>query len=132
MKQPEKSMECLGRLEKALGEDAYLKVIRGNILKVLKRPDDARAAYRAAIADEPDLRPAYDGLLSAALEQKRFGEVVELLDSLEFVFDEEIGDVSQIGEFEEFAASPEGKAWAEKRQSKKPPEPEPEDKAPKP
>jgi hypothetical protein len=86
----------------------------------MKRPEDARAAYRAAIAEEPDLRLAYDGLLGTALEQKRFGEFVEMLDALESVFDEEIGDLSEAEDFAEFLASPEGKAWVEKREPMKP------------
>ncbi|MDR3621462.1 MAG: hypothetical protein P4L85_19080 [Paludisphaera borealis] len=130
MKQPEKSLEYIGKLEKALSEDAYLKVLRGNILTLLKRPDDALAAYRAAIVEERDLRPAYDGLLGVAVERKRFGEVAELLDTLESVFDEEIGDLSEVGEFAEFVASPEGKAWAEKHEKQE--KQKPGDKSPKP
>jgi tetratricopeptide (TPR) repeat protein len=118
--QPEKALESLDRLVKTLGDDAFFKSVRGNILTIMKRPEDARAAYRAAIAEEPDLRLAYDGLLSAALEQKRFGEFVEMLDALESVFDEEIGDLSEAEDFAEFLASPEGKAWVEKREPMKP------------
>lgn len=126
--EPEKSLECIDRLEKALDGDAYLTVLRGNILMTMNRTDDALAAYRAAIDAEPDLRPAYDGLLSAAMVAKRFKDVAAMLDALESVFDEEIVDLSELEEFDEFLASPEGKAWTEKRETTKP-GPSPEDDA---
>lgn len=130
--EPEKSLACIDRLEKALDGDAYLNVLRGNILTTMNRTDDALAAYRAAIDAEPDLRLAYDGLLSAALMAKRFKDVAEMLDAMELVFDEEIVDLSELEEFAEFLASPEGKAWSEKREKPKPepePTPSPEDAA---
>ena len=113
--EPAKSLECIDRLEKTLDGDAYIKVMRGSVLTLMERADDALASYRAAIAEEPDLRPAYDIMLDAALVLKRFGEVAEMLDALESVFGEEIVDLSQIDLFDEFLASPEGKAWTEKR-----------------
>lgn len=126
MKQPEKSLECVDRLEKVLGGDAYLKVLRGGVLTLLNRPDETIAACRAAIAEEPDLRPAHEALLLATLKNKRFGEVVETLDALESQFDEEIVDLSELDEFADFLASPEGKAWAAKHDK-----PKSDDEAPK-
>ncbi|WP_165233404.1 tetratricopeptide repeat protein [Aquisphaera insulae] len=119
MKQPEKSLGCIDNLEKTLGEDAYLKVLRANLLTLLKRPDDALAEYRAAIAAEPDLRPAYDGLLAAALGRKKFAEVAKVLDGLESQLHQEINDLSGVDEFKEFLASPEGQAWARAQKAKK-------------
>jgi len=118
--EPTKALACIDRLENELGEDAYFKMLRGNLLAIMKRPDDALAAYRASIAVEPDLRPTYDGLLNVAVEQKRFGEIAEILDVLESTFNEEIVDLSEIEEFAEFLASPEGKAWTEKREKPTP------------
>lgn len=116
--QPEKSLECVDRLDKTLGGDAYTKVLRGNILTVMKREDDALAAFQAAVAAEPDLRPAYDGLLNTALALKRFNVVAEGLDALTSVFKVEIADLSEIDEFAEFLASPEGKQWTKDRRQK--------------
>ncbi|AMV36146.1 tetratricopeptide repeat protein [Planctomyces sp. SH-PL62] len=127
MNQPEKALECVDRLEKVLGKDAYLKVLRGGVLTLLKRPDDAIAAYRAAIAEEPDLWPAYDALLVVTLEQKQFEELAKLLDSLESQFEEDAFDLLNLDGFTEFFDSPEGKAWTEKRDK-----PKSDDEAPKP
>jgi len=124
--EPAKALECVGKLEKALDGDAYLKVLRGNILTRMERNDDALASYREAIAEEPDLRPAYDAALDAALALKRFGMVAEMLDALESVFDQEIVDLSEIELFDEFLDSPEGKAWAEKHEKSKPKDESPE------
>lgn len=133
--QPEKSLECFDRLDALLGGDAYLKALRGGVLTLAGREDEAGKALHEALADEPDLRPALNGLLNLALKQKRFAEVVEMLDRLETQFDQAVGGLSQVEEFEEFLDSPEGKAWAEKQKSKKLPageEPEAVEAAPQP
>ena len=119
LNQPEKSLECIGRLEELLGEDAYFKVMRGNALTLLNRPEDALAAFHASIAQEKGLRPAYDALLDLALDQTRFGEVAQTLDAMESEFNEEIDDLSETDGFDDFLSSPEGKAWAEKRKQGK-------------
>lgn len=113
--EPAKALECIDRLDKTLGGDAYLKVLRGNMLMRLERPDDALASYREAIADEPDLEQAHNTLLEAALAIKRFDIVADALDDLESLIGQELVDLSEIDELKEFLASTEGKAWAEKR-----------------
>lgn len=113
--EPAKALECIDRLNKTLGGDAYLKVLRGNMLMRLDRFDDALTSYFEAVADEPNLRQSYSALLEAALVMKRFDVVADMLDALESILDQELVDLSEIPDFKEFLASPEGKAWTEKR-----------------
>jgi tetratricopeptide (TPR) repeat protein len=105
---------CLDRLDKAVGGDPYVDVMRASIHTDAKQYDLARQDAQRAIDADPDLQDAYWTLMTIALEEHNFGETVTLLDQLEGHFQIPFGDMTQLPVFSEFVQSPEYRAWKER------------------
>ncbi len=61
---------------------AYVRQTEADALLALRRPAEARAAYEAVIAAEPQSRTARVGLFFALLEEERVSDALELVDAL--------------------------------------------------
>jgi tetratricopeptide (TPR) repeat protein len=68
----EKTLTAVDRLDRAVGGDPYMQVMRGNCLMALGRFAEARAAAKAALAEEPDLVQATE--LLATIDQAEAGQ----------------------------------------------------------
>jgi biofilm PGA synthesis protein PgaA len=61
---------------------AYIRHAEADALLALRRPAEARAAYEAVLADEPQSRTARVGLFFALLEEERVSDALELVDGM--------------------------------------------------
>ncbi|MEM9702398.1 MAG: tetratricopeptide repeat protein, partial [Planctomycetota bacterium] len=105
---PEKLVEILERLDRAVDGDPFLRGLMAEYLPDVGRPEDAMTFARQAVDEEPDLPQAQYGLLSAQIGVGDFTGAMETLDRLEndfgvFFTDTELIDYYPRGE--EFIAS---------------------------
>ena len=117
MKYPE-ALEAVDRLERRLGGDPYLHVLRANIHTLREDPAQAVKHCRQAIAAEKTLAPAYEALLGLLLHAKEFKATAETLDAYERDAGVELNDLSTIEGYGDFLKSDAGRAWQASRGKK--------------
>jgi tetratricopeptide (TPR) repeat protein len=104
---------CIERVQKVIGGDPYLKVLRANTRRMMKDYEGALKLANEAQQEEPDLNEAIDSRLSIRAEQKDFPGLVEELRAFKrssgIVLDRE--SLSKDPQFTELLASPEFAAW---------------------
>ena len=117
--QYEKSIAVIDRLDKAIGGDPYLDVLRASQYRLLKQRDNARRYATQALRAEPNLAAAYDCLLGLALDEKDFKETVRLLTEAEKHLKADILEVvNDDDNYEEFRKSSNYRDWVKLRDPK--------------
>jgi|SRR5579859_1532897 len=112
------ALSCIDRIEKHVGGDIFLNVIRGNAYLGDKQPAKARDFFRAVTETEPTLDQGWWTLIAANLALKEYKEVVRCLNAVEKHLDVTIGDLSKVKTYEEFLKSPEYADWMKGRDPK--------------
>src|SRR5580704_11900028 len=106
----DKALESIDRVDKAIGKDPYLKVLRGNVLLREKKLNAARDMVQDAIAQDPNLLRGYYSLIDISLARHDYADAVKWLkkaESLGVTF----GDLTVVPAFAEFVKTPEYKNW---------------------
>jgi TonB family protein len=116
-KQWDLALETMDRIRRAVGGDAYLDVMRANVLVARNDPAAAKAALRTAVEQEPTLLPAYWLLLRFSLTEKKYTETAALLSALESDAGFTVPDLTQVEEYAGFVASDAYKVWTETRRA---------------
>jgi hypothetical protein len=106
----DKALEAIARLDKAVGGDPYLKVLRGNLLAREKKFDEARDLVQKAVADEPTLIRGYYALIEFSLNRRDFAETLKWLKKAESL-GVRFGDMKTVSAFSEFVKSPQYQTW---------------------
>lgn len=102
------------RLEKVVGGDPYLNVLRADFLIETDDLAAARKNAMLAVEQEPTLK-AYMSLVTISLRERNFDETVQHLETMARKFDVIVNGDSE--EFAEFVKSPQYQKWR-KSQSK--------------
>lgn len=110
-KQYDKALAALDITSGALGGDAYLEFLLGNVLVAQGDGGAGVRAWRKAIEIEPTLAEPYWALVDQPMAEERFGDTGRWLDEIEKNTDTVIGDLRETPEYGAFVASPEGKSW---------------------
>jgi len=114
-KEYEQAFQSILSLEKSLGGDPYLHVVRSDILVIQGKTEDGRKRLLQAIEEDPDLQEAYWSLANLALGQKDYAEtskwVKAMLDKVMIEFD----DLIHMEEFEDYVKSEEFARLKERR-----------------
>jgi tetratricopeptide (TPR) repeat protein len=110
-KQYTKSLECVDRLDKAVGGDPYLHVARAGIHMEQGRFDEAEREVRKAIEQEPTLHEAYTTQVALSLRQQSFTRTLETLKILHKRFNLGYGDLTKKPGFAAFVKSPQYGEW---------------------
>jgi hypothetical protein len=105
------ALATIDRIDKAMGGDPYLKVLRVDLLEKQGKSNAAWKIAEAAVAEEPTLLPAYFSLLELALHRKNFAKIAELLTAMESKLGVKFKDLTTFPAFAEFVKSDEYKAW---------------------
>jgi tetratricopeptide (TPR) repeat protein len=113
----DKAIEAIGRVDKAVGGDPYLKVLRGSILARENKPDAARDLLEKAVAEEPTLLRGYYALIDVSAARHDFADTLKWLKKAESQ-GVRFGDLKTIPAFAEFVKSPEYKSWLKSRSQK--------------
>jgi hypothetical protein len=109
-----RALACIDRLDKAVGGDPYVNVMRSGLHTDEQRYDLARRDAQAAIAADPTLQDAYWNLMTISLQEHNFADTVTQLNQLEERFHIPFGDMTELPVFAEFVKSPEYRAWKER------------------
>ncbi len=107
----QQALTGLDHVDKAVGGDAYLNVLRANLYLAEGKSDQAWRATEAAIAAEPTLRIAYFSLLGQSLKNHKFNRTAELLTELRSKFNMQFKDLTTVPAYAEFVKSDAYKKW---------------------
>jgi tetratricopeptide (TPR) repeat protein len=113
-KQFDRALACIDTLDKAVGGDPYLNVMRANVYLEKKDFAKARECAQKAVAAEENLQPAYWALITASLGTKDFAETSRLLTAVREKCGVEIDDLAADSEYAEYVKSPEYNEWLKK------------------
>jgi tetratricopeptide (TPR) repeat protein len=106
----DKALEAIDRVDKAIGRDPYLKVLRGNVLLREKKLDAARDMVQNAIVQDPNLLRGYYSLIDISLARHDYADTVKWLKKAESQ-GVTFGDLTAVPAFAEFVKSAEYKNW---------------------
>ena len=113
------ALKCLERIEKAIGGDAHLNVLRANIRVEMGDSKIAIDLAKEAIAIEPELEDAYWSLVTAAMNTKDWELVSETLISLEDEFQTEFEDLTKVEFYQPFTETPQYRQWLKRNSETK-------------
>jgi hypothetical protein len=114
----QQALECIDRVESAVGGDPYLNVTRAALCDVQGKHDEAKRLARIAADLEPTLLPAYFELLGISLLQKNHDDTLAMLKEVDRKFELKLNDLTKVPEYAEFVKSPQFKQWLEYREQK--------------
>lgn len=117
-KQWDGAVAALGRVRRALGGDAYLDFLEGNIFYAKGDHAAAKVRLNRAIQAEPDLADPYWTLITISLEQRTHDETARLLERVEASAKVELQDVGNVAEYAEFAKSKAYAQWKQRWQAR--------------
>jgi len=121
IKQYDKSIAAIDRLDKVVDGDGYLNVLRGALLIMAGKPAEARKAANLAIEKTPEMIDGYWTLLTADLKLEDYPAALATLKRLDQAFVMEFGDFSSIPDYAGFVKSPQHQQWKDYLKSKKKP-----------
>ncbi|WP_422924791.1 hypothetical protein [Singulisphaera sp. PoT] len=118
-KEFDKCMTCIDRVDKELGGDPYLDVLRVGLHRTENKLDVAWQDVTRAMKREPTLFQAYEAQLDLSLALKKYDSTLSSLKILREQFGIVFKDLSTVPEYAGFVASPEYKAWEAYAKAKK-------------
>lgn len=113
---------CLDRLEKSVGGDPYLNVLRANLSLAEDKCGDARKFAQSAIDAEDSLALAYWSLVAISLKERNYDETSRLLNVISAKFHSDFNDLKAIPDYLDYVKSPQYRKWAEKQPKRTPAE----------
>jgi len=125
-----RALECIDGLDKSVGGDPYLNVVRAGIIAERGDRGKARQLANRAIAEEPTLVTAYLTLVAISLEDKTYDETLTLLKQLDQKFKMEFNDLTTVPEYAGFVKSPQYKHWIQYLEQKGKDQKRPRDQSP--
>ena len=120
-KQFDRALASIDTLDKAVGGDPYLNVLRARMHIEKNDFAKARECAQKAVAAEDTLQLAYWSLITACLGSKDFAETNRLLTAVQEKCGAKIDDLTTIPVYAEYVKSPEYKEWLEKQRRKEVP-----------
>ena len=119
--------ESINRLDKSVGADPYLNVMRSAVRADAGDLKAARGFADRAIKEEPTLVSAYVALLDISIQEGDHRESLELLEKLDQSFKMKFDELATAPEYAGFVKSPQHQEWlrylAQKKSGQKPSSP---------
>ena len=106
-----RALESVDRLDKSLGGDPYLNVIRASLSEPRGDLAEARRFARLAIDQEPRLLSAYLELLGISLLDKKNDQTLAMLKEIDLTFHLQLRDLKTVPAYAGFVRSPHYKQW---------------------
>lgn len=114
-KQYKDALDAIDRVEKSIGGDPYLNVMRAEVFLAEGDLDQAASAAARAVKDDPTMIQGYWTTVTIALRRQDFQTVSQTLTLIENRFKMQLGDPRQVPLYAEFVKSPEYAAWMASR-----------------
>jgi hypothetical protein len=118
VKRYEEARKAIDILDKRLGGDPYLEVLRANSYIEEGKLDLAKARAAAAIEKEKTLSEPYWTMVTISLKEKKYADTVKWLTRIEKDLEEEVQDLTKEEDYAGFVKSPEYAAWMKVREKK--------------
>jgi tetratricopeptide (TPR) repeat protein len=112
------ALRSIGRLDKAIGGDPYLDVLKSNVSFEQGDLPAAREAAERAVAGEPTLPDAHWALVTVLLKQQDFGAALDAMTRLEEEFQADFSRIETEPLYEPLVRSPEYAVWRDARKKK--------------
>jgi hypothetical protein len=112
------ALAAIARVRRALGGDAYLDFLEGNVHYTKGDHAAAKVHLNRAITAERDLVEPYWTLITISLEQRDWAETTRLLERVELDAKVELQDVGQVTEYAEFTKTKAYQTWKQRWQSR--------------
>ncbi len=128
-KMTKEALEAIDRLDKSVGGDPYLDVLRANTHFQSGDLATAREDAERAVKREATLIEGYWTLVTISLSEERYDDTAALLDTLRDRFHVTFQDLSKMPAYKGFVASPQYRAWLEAQPKPKSDAPDTEEKA---
>lgn len=106
-----KVIAAVDRLDKRVGGDPYLNVIRASTWLQENKLAEAAKALDQSLATEPKLAAAWWARIEVSMKQNAHADTARLLDGVEKELGLALDGVATAEEYASFRASPPGKAW---------------------
>lgn len=130
-KQYPRALECIDRLDKAVGGDPYINVLRAGLYLEQGNLDEAERNARRAIEQEPTLSGGYMTMVTVSARKKHYDETLAMLKTLHDKFRVRFDDLAGSEALTDFVKSPQYQEWlAYERKSRASQPDHPEPKAP--
>lgn len=107
----EEALQCIDKTRESVGGDAYLTIMRANVLTKMEKYEEAIAALKEAEMEEPDLHSVYSLGLDICLAAKDYDLTAAYLTKLEQDFDYTWKDLTTVDVFKDFTMSPQFQEW---------------------
>ena len=111
LKDYDKALAAIDRLDKSVGGDPYIGMLRSGLFQLAGRLADARKAAEAAVAGCPDLIEPCWALLGATLRQDDHPATLATLKLIDQRFEVEFADLTAPPEYARFVKSPQHAEW---------------------
>jgi hypothetical protein len=111
LKQYDKSIAAIDHLDKSLGGDPYLNILRAGVFLTANQPEKARDAAAAGVKGSPDMISCYWSLLTAYLRLADHAAALKTLKLIDQTFRLEFGDLTTVPEYAKFVKSPQYEEW---------------------
>jgi tetratricopeptide (TPR) repeat protein len=112
-KQYPQAMECVDRLDRSVGGDPRLELMRAGLHIASGDLKAARQDLTRLLEKEPNALDAYWSLVTVGLKEKNFDDVFNTLKTIRTRFNMQFGDMTTIADYQEFVRSPQYKEWIE-------------------
>jgi len=110
-KQYDDARKAVDHLDKVVGGDPYLDVVRGNCWMEAGRFDAARTALENAVKAEPDLANACWARIALSLREKKHNDTLVWLKWVVEQCHEQVLDLTTLPDYAHFVRSPEHALW---------------------
>ena len=107
----DRALQSIEEVDKAVGSDPYLNVLRAMAADGRKQPDEARQLLAASVEADPEIRQAWVALVTIDLRRKAFPEVLRSLKEMDRLFQPMWPDLSDNPAYSEFLQSPQYGEW---------------------
>ena len=121
IKQFDKSIAAIDRLDKSVDGDPYLNVLRASLLLMAGRLEEATKLAKAAVEKAPEMIDGYWTLLTIQLKLEDHKGGLDTLKKIAENFQMEFGDFSQIPDYAGFVKSPQYNEWKDYLKTRKKP-----------
>jgi hypothetical protein len=107
--------ETLDHIDKIVGGDSHLNLMRARIARLEEKPEQAEALLLTAIEDPQAMVDGYYEMIDLSVSQQQFDKTVKYLLAAEERYSLAFGDLKTIPEFAPFVASTEYQNWMKRK-----------------
>ncbi|NQT36710.1 MAG: hypothetical protein HQ581_04425 [Planctomycetes bacterium] len=107
----DEALASIDRLDKAVGSDPYLNVMRAGAYSEMQDYAKAKQCVRQAIEADDTLINAHWALVNISLDEKDFAETTRLMKTIADRFEFEANDLTTEPEYAEYVKSPHYQEW---------------------